>query len=420
MMEGIETKSKSQPITKQMVWEAWKKVKTKGKSAGIDQISIADFEKDLSKNLYKIWNRLASGSYFPPPVREVEIPKKDGKMRKLGIPTVGDRVAQTVVKDYIEPEIDKLFDENSYGYRPHKSAHQALERVKVNCSEYSWVIDLDIKGFFDNIDHALLMKAVEKHITEKWVLMYLKRWLEMPIQLATGEIKQKEGKGTPQGGVISPLLANLFLHYAFDVWIRKTFTKVEFARYADDIIIHCQTKKQAEYILDKTRKRMLECLLELHPLKTKLVYCKDYKRKEEYENVQFNFLGYSFQPRSTISNIDKKVFVKFDLAISRESRKKIGEEISNLNIDRSTNQTIEEIADKLNPKLRGWINYYGKFRKYEMNKIFRRLNKRLVKWIQNRYKHLRGQLQKAYGRLIEIYKSNPKLFAHWQLGSMQY
>jgi group II intron reverse transcriptase/maturase len=419
-MEGIETKSKSQPITKQMVWEAWKKVKTKGKSAGIDQISIADFEKELAKNLYKIWNRLASGSYFPPPVREVEIPKKDGKVRKLGIPTVGDRVAQTVVKDYVEPEIDKLFDENSYGYRPHKSAHQALERVKTNCSEYSWVIDLDIKGFFDNIDHRLLMKAVERHIKEKWVLMYIKRWLEMPIQLATGEIKQKEGKGTPQGGVISPLLANLFLHYAFDVWIRRTFTKVEFARYADDVIIHCQTKKQAEYILDKTRKRMRECLLELHPLKTKLVYCKDYKRKEEYENVQFNFLGYSFQPRTTISKVDKKPFLKFDLGISRESRKKIGEDIIKLNIDRSTNQTIEEIADKLNPKLQGWINYYGKFRRYEMNKIFRRLNKRLVKWIQNRYKHLRGKLQKAYGRLTEIYKSNPTLFAHWKLGSMQH
>lgn len=410
------TQSKTVPVTKQMVWLAYKKVRTKGKAAGVDDQSMKDFEVNLKGNLYKIWNRLSSGSYFPPAVREVEIPKKDGKMRKLGIPTIGDRIAQMVVKDYLEAKIDGLFHNNSYGYRPLKSAHDALQQARVNTREYDWVIDLDIKGFFDTIDHELLMKALEKVEKEKWVKMYCKRWLEMPVQKLDGTIEAKQGKGTPQGGVISPLLANLFLHYAFDKWITKLYPKNSFERYADDIIIHCKIQEQAREILARIEERMTQCKLQLHPLKTKLVYCKDYRRKEAFEQVQFDFLGYSFQPPSTRSKKAKEIFLGFDLAISKSSRKKIVEEINSFRIHRWSSCEIEDIAKLLNPKLRGWINYYGKFRKGELLQVFRRLNTRLMKWVMNRYKLNKSSTRKAYELLRKFYKTNNNLFAHWEAG----
>lgn len=415
MRENEETKSKFVPITKEMVYESYKKVKANRGGVGVDSMSIKEFEENLGKNLYKIWNRLASGSYFPPAVKEVEIPKKDGKVRKLGIPTVGDRIAQTVVKDYLEPEIDKIFHQNSYGYRPGRSAHQALAQVRKNCQEFSWVIDLDIRGFFDNIDHKLLMLAVEKHTQEKWVKMYIQRWLEMPIKKADGELIYKNGKGTPQGGIISPLLANLFLHYAFDKWIEKECLGIKFSRYADDIIVHCKTENQAEHILDKIRKRMTECKLELHAEKTKIVFCKGYERNTDYENVKFNFLGYRFQPRITETKEGKHI-VNFDLAISREAKNKIVEELRRMRFHRMSTSTIEDVAALLNPKLRGWILYYGKYRKYEMRYIFTRLSERLVRWLTNRYKQLKGSIKRGYEWLRKIYKSKPRLFVHWQYG----
>ena len=416
-MDETQSQTKPFPISKQMVWQAYQKVKTKGKAYGVDHLSMKDFEQKLSRNLYKIWNRLASGTYFPPAVRELEIPKKDGTMRKLGIPTIGDRIAQTVVKDYMETSIDKLFHEYSYGYRPLKSAHQALERAKRNVMQYDWVIDMDIKGFFDNLSHELLLKALDKVVAEKWVKMYCKRWLEMPVQKLDGTIVSKDGRGTPQGGVISPLLANLFLHYAFDMWITKKHPSISFERYADDIIVHCQTQAEAETILQQIAERMNQCKLELHPLKTKIVYCKDYRRTEPYKQVQFDFLGFSFQPRPSKDNRTGIILNQFDLAISRSSQKKIVEEINSFQIQRRSTITIEEIADKLYPKLQGWINYFGKFRKWIFLNVFRRLRFRLMQWVQNKYKLT--SLKLSYLWLKNYQNKHPDLFAHWRFGYKQ-
>jgi len=413
-MDKTQSQTKPFPVSKQMVWEAYKKVKTKGKASGVDAMSMKEFEEKLSGNLYKIWNRLASGTYFPPAVREVAIPKKDGKVRKLGIPTIGDRIAQTVIKDYMETTIDKIFHENSYGYRPLKSAHQALEKARINVKQYDWVIDMDIKGFFDNINHELILKALDKVISEKWVKMYCKRWLEMPIQKVDGTIERKEGRGTPQGGVISPLLANLFLHYAFDMWITKKYPTNCFERYADDIIVHCKSQGEAEEILLQITNRMNQCKLELHPDKTKIVYCKDYKRKEVHKQVQFDFLGFSFQPRPTKDNQTGRIFNCFEPAISRASQKKIVEEINSLKIHRRSDLTIEEIAEALNSKLQGWINYYGKYRKWVFLNTFRRLRLRMMRWVSNKYKI--KSIRQSYLWLRNFQITHPKLFAHWQFG----
>ena len=413
-MNKTQSQAKPFPVTEEMVKLAYRKVKTKGKAYGVDQVSMTDFEQKLEGNLYKIYNRLASGTYFPPAVREVEIPKKDGKMRKLGIPTIGDRIAQTVVKDYMETSIDKLFHENSYGYRPLKSAHQALEKARINIKQYDWVIDMDIKGFFDNISHELILKALDKVVTEKWVKMYCKRWLEMPIQKIDGTIINKEGRGTPQGGVISPLLANLFLHYAFDMWITKKHPKICFERYADDIILHCNMRKEAEEILMQITERMKQCQLELHPLKTKIVYCKDYRRKANYKQVQFDFLGFSFQPRTSQDKQTGRKYVLFDLAISKTSQKKITEEINKFKIHRRSILSIEDIAVMLNPKLQGWINYYGRHRKWVFLNSLRWFGVRLMKWVKIKYKFTSDL--RAYKWLYNYQKLNPTLFALWKFG----
>jgi RNA-directed DNA polymerase len=416
-MDKTQSGVKPFPVTIQMVTEAHRKVRTKGKAYGVDEVSMKEFEQKLTGNLYKIWNRLASGTYFPPAVREVEIPKKDGKMRKPGIPTVGDRIAQTVVKDYMEASIDKLFHIDSYGYRPLKSAHQALTKARTNVTKYDWVIDMDIKGFFDNIDHKLILKALDKVVEEKWVKMYCKRWLEMPVQKTDGTIIAKDGRGTPQGGVISPLLANLFLHYAFDMWITRQHPGISFERYADDIIVHCHTQKESGDILLQITQRMEQCKLELHPLKTKIVYCKDHKRKEPHKQVQFDFLGFSFQPRPTRDWRSGEIHNVFDLAISASSQKKITEEFKTMKIHRDSTSTIEDIADRLYSKIQGWINYYGKFRKWDFLRIFRRLSYRLMLWVQNKYKF--NSIKEGYNWLRNYQKVHPNLFAHWRYGFKQ-
>jgi RNA-directed DNA polymerase len=416
-MNKTQSQEKPFPVTEEMVKLAYKKVKTKGKAYGVDHESMTDFEQKLDGNLYKIYNRLASGTYFPPAVRETEIPKKDGKMRKLGIPTIGDRIAQTVVKDYMETSIDKLFHENSYGYRPLKSAHQALEMARINVKKYDWVIDMDIKGYFDNINHELILKALDKVVTEKWVKMYCKRWLEMPIQKLDGTIVNKEGRGTPQGGVISPLLSNLFLHYAFDMWITKKQASICFERYADDIIVHCHTQKKAKEILLQIDERMKQCQLELHPMKTKIVYCKDYRRKESYKQVQFDFLGFSFQPRTSQSKQTGEKYVLFDLAISKSSQKKIADDINRLKIHNWVSYTIEDIATFLNPKLQGWINYYGRFRKWIFLNSLRWFSYRMMKWAKNKFKFT--SVKKAFNWVYNYQKLNPNLFALWKFGFKQ-
>ena len=413
---NLWNETKSIPVSKEQVWLAYKKVKANQGSAGVDQISMEEFDVNRSKHLYKLWNRLASGSYFPPPVKEVEIPKKDGKVRKLGIPTIGDRVAQMVVKEYLEARFEKIFSPNSYGYRPEKSAHQALEKVRQNCRKTDWVIDLDIKGFFDNIDHERLMLAVQKHVPEKWCLLYIQRWLTMPVQTKSGELIQKQGKGTPQGGVISPLLANLFLHYAMDKWLEQNHPKVEYVRYADDAILHCRTKTEAEQTLAALDERMKACGLELHPEKTKQVYCRDYRRQDTYETVKFDFLGYSFQPRSTKSKQTGKLFLGFDCAISISSKKRIADKLEDLKIDRLNFKSIVGVALYLEPFIRGWINYYGKYRITELKPVFLLLRQRLVWWARKRYKRYKTNMVKAYRWLDRVQKQFPNLFYQWRYG----
>jgi len=408
--------TKSVPISRQMVWEAYKKVRANQGSAGIDQISMEEYEASRSKHLYKLWNRMASGSYLPPPVKEVEIPKKDGKVRKLGIPTISDRIGQMVIKDYIEPRMEKIFSPNSFGYRPNKNAHMALEQVRQNCWKQDWVIDLDIKGYFDNIDHEKLMLAVKRHVPENWVILYIKRWLSTPVLKKTGELVQKQGKGTPQGGVISPLLANLFLHYVLDTWLEKTDNSVKIVRYADDAILHCISKSHAEQTLEKVQQRVKACGLELHPDKTKIVYCRDYRRKGKHEIVKFDFLGYSFQPRTAKSKKTGNLFLGYDCAISISSRKRIADKLEELDIANLSFKSIVGIAQYLNPMIRGWVNYYGKFRGYELSKVFQLLRRRLVCWARKRYKRYRTSLNRAYKWLDRVRKQFPYLFYHWQIG----
>lgn len=285
------------PIEFNWVVKAYQKVRQGGKASGIDEESWLDFEKDVQEKLYLIWNRMSSGSYFPSAVREAEILKKDGSKRKLGIPTVRDRIAQQVVKDYMEKRIDGLFHENCYGYRPLKSAKQALKQVQLNCYEKDWVVDMDISSkFFDEIDHEIMLKALSHVMPEKWVILYVQRWLETPTQDREGRQVQKNGKGTPQGGVISPLLANLYLHYTLDAWLEKYHPACSFVRYADDVVIHCSTKQEAEMLLCRIKERLHEVKLTIKESKTKIAYCKDYRRKQLYENVQFEFLDFSFKP----------------------------------------------------------------------------------------------------------------------------
>jgi RNA-directed DNA polymerase len=407
--------TKSIPITKQMIWEAYKKVRSNKGSAGIDEETIEMYEERLSDNLYVLWNRMSSGSYFPPSVLEVDISKDDGRKRKLGIPTVNDRVAQQVLKSYLEPRLEAEFSPQSYGYRPLKSAHQAIAQVRRNVREYRWVIDMDIASFFDKMSHELLMKAIERHVEEKWAKMYIKRWLEAPIEDRAGNKRYRDGEGTPQGGVVSPLLANLFLHYAFDKWISKTYPNLSFVRYADDVIVHCNSEEEAERVLTAIKTRLAECKLQVNEKKTKIVYCKNANRKGKFRTVQFDFLGFSFQPRPTSTKAGE-MFLGYDCSISRKSEKKIAEVFRKSNFHLWTESDISRIAKEFNSKIQGWINYYGKFRKYGLMRIFRIFHWRLIKWAVNRYKRFRNSMYKAGRWIRQLAKSYPGLFVHWQHG----
>jgi len=404
--------TKTVPITIYMVAEAYRKVKQGGKAAGIDGESWKEFEKKgVEKQLYVIWNRLASGSYFPQAVREIEIPKKDGKMRKLGIPTVRDRIAQQVLKMYVEQRIDVHFHENSYGYRPLKSSREAIAQVRENCLKFDWVVDMDISKFFDEISHELMLKAIEAMKLDSWVKMYVQRWLEMKIVKADGTIYDRGGMGTPQGGVISPLLANLFLHYGLDKWLEKNYPDTRFVRYADDAVVHCRTKEEAEQLLTAIKARMEQIGLRLNETKTKIVYCKDYRRKQEHEQIQFGFLGYSFQPRQIQSGGNR--FMGFVPEISKDNQKKIRENVRETVNWQNTHQTIEQIAKQLNSKLRGWINYFGLYGKRRLSRTMFYLDDKLVNWLAK--KHRQGKMQSVQ-RLKAVRQRNPLLFYHWARG----
>ncbi len=410
---GAETKSI--PITKRMIWESYKKVRKNKGAAGIDEETIDMYEQRLEDNLYMLWNRMSSGSYFPPSVLEVEIPKGDGRKRKLGIPTVNDRVAQQVIKNYLEQRFEAEFLPQSCGYRPLKSAHQAVEQVRKNVRHYHWVIDMDISGFFDNMSHDLLQRAIERHVQEKWAKMYITRWLQAPIEDRKGTKRTRDGKGTPQGGVISPLLANLFLHYAFDKWLEITYPDLCFVRYADDIIVHCNSQTEAEEVLIAIKLRLGECKLELNEKKTSIVYCKKDHRRDKFKTVQFDFLGFSFQPRSA-SNHGGELFLSYDCAISRKSENKIVEVFRKLKFHQWTSFDLSRIAQVLNPKIRGWINYFGKFKMHKLSRIFMLLNERLVRWAVNKFRRFGYSFAKAGRWLRNLAVCFPGLFVHWQYG----
>jgi RNA-directed DNA polymerase len=397
-----------------MVYNSYLKVTDKDGSAGIDKQSIEMFNENLKDNLYKIWNRMTSGSYFPPPVRTVFIPKKQGGERPLGIPTVSDRIAQGVVKDYLEPSLENIFHSSSFGYRPGRSAHDAIKQCQANCIKQAWVIDVDIKGFFDNISHEILLGLLQKHTTEKWVLLYAERWFKAGVQQKDGGIITRT-KGTPQGGVISPLFANLYLHHGFDKWMDEENPQNPFERYADDIVIHCNSKGEAEQLLEKLKARMQHYELELHPEKTKIVYCKNYLRNEMHDNNSFTFLSYSFEPRTVKDKFDKKkCLVVFSAAISQQAKASIREKLREALPTMWSNQTLEWFAQRLNPKIRGWINYYAKFNKHIAYEVFYYLNKLIVKWVKNKYK-ISGKAW-LYDKYKSLQSANPDLFYHWRLG----
>ena len=283
--------------------------------------------------------------------------------------------------------MEKEFHENSYGYRPNKNAHQALQAVRENVWKADWVLDMDIRDFFNKVSHDLLNKALSRHVEESWVKLYINRWLNCPIQKIDGTFEYRNGAGTPQGGVISPLLSNLYLHYVLDKWMDKHHPGVKFVRYADDVIVHCSTKHEAEQILESIRARMIACKLELNEEKTNLVFCKKYNKKSKHSEVSFDFLGYRFQPRPTSSK--RGMFLGYDCAISKKSTSRILLTIKSTNFQRWTGRTIEEIAEYFNAKLRGWLNYFGKFRRRNLNRIFKIFNARLTNWVRNRYKKLK-------------------------------
>jgi len=412
-MNGME-KAKPFDIPKRLVWEAYQLVRANNGAAGINGKTLEKFDDDLSKNLYKLWNRMSSGSYHPSPVKRVEIPKKSGGTRPLGIPTVADRIAQMTARLCFEPLVEPGFHDDSYGYRPGKSAHQAVARARERCWEYNWVIDLDIKGFFDTIDWELMLKAVEFHKPPTWVRLYIERWLKAPAEDDKGTVWERRA-GTPQGGVISPLLANLFLHYAFDRWMERTHEGNPFERYADDIVIHCRTLAEAKGLLEEIKLRLAECKLTVHPEKTKIVYCKDRNRRGDYEMTEFDFLGFTFRPR-TARGKNGRLFLAFSPAISRMSEQAIKDTIRKWRIQRAATATLKELSERYNTRLAGWYAYYGKFRPSALYGIFCMFQKTLVKWAKCKYKRLKGSWLKAAELMKNAADSMKHLFIHWERG----
>jgi group II intron reverse transcriptase/maturase len=415
-MKRMDT-AKPFDISKQQVWNAYKAVRANAGAAGVDKETIADFEVNLKGNLYKIWNRLSSGSYFPPPVKAVAIPKKNGGERILGVPTVADRVAQTVVKQVLEPILEPCFSPDSYGYRPGKSALDAIAVTRERCWRYDWVLEFDIKGLFDNIDHALLLKALEKHTTCAWAILYVKRWLTAPLQLKDGT-KVERDRGTPQGGVVSPLLANLFLNYAFDVWLSRAFPELPWCRYADDGLVHCRTEEEALAVKAALQERFAACGLEMHPDKTRIVYCKDANRPGSYPTTKFDFLGYEFRPRGAKARVTNILFTSFSPGVSAKSLKAMRARTRKLNFRNQTHLGLEELARYFNPVLRGWIAYYGRFHPSAMWPIYRHADFTIRAWIMRKYKRLYKRKVAASLLLRRIAEQSPTLFAHWRFGGI--
>lgn len=408
-------KAKPFAISKQAVWEAWKRVKANQGAPGIDDETIAEFEVNLTDNLYRLWNRLSSGSYFPPPVKVVELPKKSGGQRRLGIPTVSDRLAQMVVKLALEPVLEPHFHADSYGYRPGKSALEAVGMTRERCWRYDWLVDFDIQAAFDSIDHSLLLKALRKHTDCKWILLYIERWLTVPFQHSDGRVEQRTA-GLPQGGVLSPLLMNLFLHYTLDRWLQTHYPHHPFARYADDAVVHCRTEQEAQQLQTALAARLAACKLTLHPEKTRVVYCRDSNRTERSRHERFEFLGYTFQPR-TARNRRGELFLSFSPAMSKTALKKIRQEIRyHWHLQRRVDKRLDDLARMFNPVIRGWYTYYGAYHQSALARLTESLNSALVKWVMHKYTRFKGHKIRAKRWLAALANREPRLFAHWEVG----
>jgi RNA-directed DNA polymerase len=412
-MGQLKSQTKPFDISKWEIKEAWEEVRANRGAPGVDGQSIADFEKDLKNNLYKVWNRTSSGSYFPPPVRAVAIPKPHGGgTRMLGIPAVADRVAQTVVARHLMRRVDPMFHPDSFGYRPGRSALDAVGKCRERCWKRDWVVEFDITKFFDSVPWGLLVKAVDAHTDAVWVKLYVRRWLPAPLAMPDGSLLEREC-GTPQGAPVSPVLANLFLHYAFDTWMAREFPAVWFERYADDAVLHCVTEREARKVLASLTDRMAEVGLQLHPAKTRIVYCKDGSRRGSYEHTAFTFLGYTFRARRS-RNRHGRQFLSFDPAVSKDALKRMSREVRSWHLHTRSDLSFNELARRINPVVAGWLNYYGRFRPWELRTFVMRINAYLVRWIRQKYKRLAGK-RKAHAKLVEIAQRYPRMFAHWRL-----
>jgi RNA-directed DNA polymerase len=410
-MGKLKSQGKSFEISKWEVWEAYQRVKANKGAPGVDEVTLGEFEADLKNRLYKIWNRMSSGSYFPPPVKAVEIPKTHGGgTRMLGVPTVADRVAQTVVARRLEGKVEPIFHPDSYGYRPNRSALDAVAVCRQRCWKKDWVIDLDVEKFFDSVPWDLVVKAVAAHSTDPWVLLYVKRWLAAPLQLPDGTLQQRD-RGTPQGSAVSPVLANLFMHYAFDAWMARNHPTVPFERYADDAVVHCVTQVQAERLVVAIGDRMAEVGLRLHPTKTRIVYCKDGKRRLDHEHTEFTFLGYTFRARAARDKNGVN-FTSFLPAISKDALKKVSGAVRHWRLHLRTGHTLAELARQINPVVRGWMQYYGAFYRSALHPLLLRINAYLMRWLRKKYQRLRP-FRKALACWRRITRQQPRLLAHW-------
>jgi RNA-directed DNA polymerase len=412
-----EPKPKPFEIPKPVVYKAYKTVKANKGAAGVDGESIEEFDRAWEDNMYKLWNRMSSGSYFPPPVRAVEIPKPGGRgVRTLGVPTVADRIAQTVAKQYLEPIVEPLFHEDSYGYRPGRSPLDAVGACRKRCWEMDWVIDLDIEAFFDTLDHELMMKAVRHHTSLTWIHLYVERWLKAPLQREDGTQVARE-KGSPQGSAISPLLANIFMHHAFDMWMRREHPSIKFERYCDDVVVHCVSEHQAQRILAAITRRLAEVKLTVNAEKTRIVYCRDANRRGPHEKVRFDFLGYEFRPRSVVRRRDGERFVGFVPAVSEKASKRLRQEIRGWRLHLRSGASLEELAEEVNQSTRGWSNHYGRYYPSRLAETLRRINDYLVRWAQRKYKRLSRSPRRAWALLRAISRRDPTLFHHWTVGA---
>lgn len=414
-MSESRSAGKSFVIDKMAVWDAFQKVKANRGAAGVDGVSVEQFETDLKNNLYKVWNRMSSGTYFPPPVKAVEIPKVGGGVRVLGVPTVADRVAQTAAATALEEVVEPVFHPSSYGYRPGRSALDAVGACQEQCWRKAWVIDLDIKAFFDTVPHDRIIQAVEHHTDQRWIVLYVTRWLAAAVKQPHGTVVARN-RGTPQGSSISPVLANLFMHYAFDLWISREFPTINFERYCDDVVVHCATESQAIQVLDAITARLAEFGLEVHPEKTRIVYCKDGKRGGKYENTEFTFLGYTFRARG-VRLKDGKMLTRVQPAVSKQAIKAMNATIRSWGLGMRSNLGWKELAARINPVIAGWINYYSRFYGFELWPVMRRINHHLARWLIRKYKRLHRSYRQAWKLLSEVSMAYPGMFRHWRWGA---